>query len=257
VNATRRRRWRRVWIGLAIVLAASSAWITFANTVARAFEDDTPSRSIGTPANGRLEHGKRLPDAGPNFVAYSRTGTSLGRNTVHGQVREAVLDAYAQLARTHPHLHFVYGETGLPEGGPMPPHRTHQNGLSVDFLVPVRDAAGAVAVLPTTAAHKFGYAHEFDDAGRAGELRIDSEAIAAHLLALDAAARRHGLRIERVIFEPSLHAALFAAPGGKELRRRVPFMAHGAWIRHDEHYHVDFAPVPARGQEQDPEKQRS
>jgi penicillin-insensitive murein endopeptidase len=236
---------RRRLVRFAIAIAAFvAAWIAFANQVALSLEDATPSRSIGTPANGRLEHGKRLPDSGPNFVAYSRTGTSLGRNTVHGQVRDAVLDAYAELARTHPDLRFVYGETGLPSGGPMPPHRTHQNGLSVDFFVPVRDARGAVAVLPTGPDWKFGYDHEFDAAGREGDLRIDDAAIAAHLLALDAAARRHGMRIDRVIFEPELQPALFAAPGGREVKSRVPFMPGRAWVRHDEHYHVDFAIVP-------------
>jgi penicillin-insensitive murein endopeptidase len=236
------RRWL-VRIAIAAV-ALVAAWIAFANQLARSLEDATPSRSFGTPANGRLEHGKRLPDAGPNFVAYARAGTSLGRNTVHGRVRDAMLDAYAGLARTQPGLRFVYGETGLPEGGPMPPHRTHQNGLSVDFFVPVRDAGGAVATVPTGIEVKFGYDLEFDDTGRVGELRIDNAALAAHLLALDAAARRHGLRIDRVIYEPGLHAALFAAPGGREVEARVPFMNGRSWIRHDEHYHVDFRLAP-------------
>jgi penicillin-insensitive murein endopeptidase len=234
-------RWRR-WVlgGGAIVLVLLFVSVCFGNTLARRVESDAPSRSHGTPADGRLDNGKRLPDAGPNFVAYSLVGTALGRNAVHGQVRGAVIDAYATLAGSHPELRFVYGETGWPQGGPFPPHRTHQNGLSVDFMVPVRDGAGAVVLLPTGPAVKYGYAHEFDADGRAGELRIDAAAITAHLLALDAAARRHGLRIERVIYEPALQPALFAAPGGPELRKRVPFMAHSAWVRHDEHYHVDF-----------------
>ena len=234
----------RAAVILAVLLPA--AFVFGGNDLAIALEDQTPSVSHGTPANGRLEHGKRLPDAGANFVAYSRAGTALGRNTVHGRVRDAVLEAYAGLARTQPELRFMYGETGLPDGGPMPPHHTHQNGLSVDFMVPLRDATGAVALLPASATNKYGYAHEFDAQGRLGELAIDNAAIVAHLLALDAAARAHGLRIERVIYDPPLQAAVFAAPGGAALRKRVPFSPKPAWIRHDEHYHVDFALDAAR-----------
>jgi penicillin-insensitive murein endopeptidase len=244
VDASPRRR-RLVLLARAGVILAVllPAIVVFGNDVGVALEDDAPSASHGTPANGRLENGKRLPDRGTNFRAYSHLGTALGRNHVHGQVRDAVLDAYAALARTQPPLRFVYGETGLANGGPMPPHKTHQNGLSVDFMVPVRDRKGSVALLPTSATNKFGYAHEFDARGRLGELAIDNAAIVAHLLALDAAARTHGLRIQRVIFDPPLQAAVFAAPEGAALRKRVPFSPKPSWIRHDEHYHVDFALV--------------
>lgn len=33
----------------------------------------------------------------------------------------------------------------------------------------------------------------------------------------------------------------FAAPRGAYLRQHPRFMAGKAWVRHDEHYHVDFA----------------
>jgi penicillin-insensitive murein endopeptidase len=238
-------RLRRRLTVTAVVVALVAAWIAWGNTLARRFESRVPSRSFGSPANGYLLHGKRLPDGGPNFRAYSRLGTALGRNSVHGQVRAAVLAGYADVAVTHPDLRFVYGETGWPGGGRMRPHRTHRNGLSVDFLVPVRDAADAVTTLPSGPTWKFGYAHEFDAQGREGELHIDNAAIVAHLLALDRAARRHGLRIDRVIFDPALQPAVFAAPGGDLLRQRVRFLPTPAWVRHDEHYHVDFKLWPA------------
>lgn len=223
-----------------VVALAVAVWIRGGNTVARAFEDDAPSRSVGTPADGRLENGKRLPDRGRNFRAYSRLGTALGRNAVHGDVRDVVLAAYAELERTQPAVKFVYGEAGWPGGGPMPPHRTHRNGMSVDFMVPVREAGGFSVRLPTRPWQRFGYDHEFDTQGRAGDLRIDNDAIVAHLSALADAAPRHGLRIERVIYAPDLQPALFATRGGAALRARLPFLATPAWVRHDEHYHVDF-----------------
>ena len=70
------------------------------NDLARAFESRTPSESIGRPGAGRLRHGKRLPTSGPNFRAYSPLGAALGRTAVNDRVRDAVLEAYAGVARS-------------------------------------------------------------------------------------------------------------------------------------------------------------
>lgn len=199
----------------------------------------------GTPANGRLESGVRLPATGDNFAPYSELGVRLGRTYVHDKVARAVTAAYAELAASRPDTVYVYGETGFAQGGRFEPHRTHRNGLSVDFMVPVVDARGRSVPLPANAANRFGYDVEFDDEARAGGLRIDFDAVAAHLLALHAAAEEEGIRIGRVIFEPAYLPRLFAAARGDAVRRRIAFMQHPAWVRHDEHYHVDFE-LPCR-----------
>jgi penicillin-insensitive murein DD-endopeptidase len=230
---------RRSLVALGVV--AAIATIVFGgNSLAIALESSAPSVSVGRKAAGRLEHGKRLPTSGPNFRAYSRLGALLGRNSVHGDVRATIVDAYGELERTQPGVTFVYGETGWPSGGRIRPHRTHQNGLSADFMVPVRDAAGAPRTLGTTPWRRFGYATEFDADGRAGGLRIDLDAVAAHLLALEHAAAKHGLAIELVIFAPELRDRLARTKQGRDVVRRLPFMQGRAWVRHDEHYHVDF-----------------
>jgi penicillin-insensitive murein endopeptidase len=243
-RATRPRttRGRRLPIAAAVALFAWLAVLRWGNDLAIAFETDAPSVSHGTPADGRLEHGKRLPTRGDNFRAYSEFGALLGRVAVHSRVRDTVIAGYATVARTLPDRRFVYGETGWPSGGRFRPHRTHRNGMAVDFHVPVLAADGAPVELPTHPFNRWGYDVEFDRDGRAGDLRIDYPAMAAHLLALADAAAAHGLRIETVIFDPALHAALFRAPGGDALRRRVPFSPRPAWVRHDEHYHVVFVP---------------
>src|SRR5690554_1656972 len=153
-----------------------------------------------------------------------------------------MLDAYATLADERPATRFTFGETAwCAGGGPLRPHRTHQNGLAVDFMVPVLDADGHPAHFPAWPWTKFGYAVEFDARGQSDNFQIDFDAIAAHLLALDAATRTHGLKIERVILAPELRAMLFNAERGQEVRKRITFMKGKAWVRHDEHYHVDFA----------------
>jgi penicillin-insensitive murein endopeptidase len=230
---------RRAAVAAAIALLVIAYW--FGNAVGIALESDARSRSLGTPSHGRLENGRRLPTEGANFRAHSRLGAALGRNTVHQTVRDVVVEAYGELAISRPELAFVYGETGLPGGGPFRPHRTHQNGLSVDFMVPVRDGSGGSVPLPTAPWTKFGYGLEFDRQGLRGDLAIDFEALAAHLAALERAAAAHGTRVELLILAPEYLDLLWRTPTGRELRGRIPVLSRPAWVRHDEHYHVDFA----------------
>jgi penicillin-insensitive murein endopeptidase len=153
-----------------------------------------------------------------------------------------ILEAYAEVAKAHPELTFVYGETAWPTGGRLYPHRTHQNGLSVDFMMPVRDRTGAPVQMPTWPWQRYGYDLEFDTAGRRGELTIDFQAVAVHLTALEAAARRHGTRISLFILAPEYYERLWATDAGAPLRGRLPALPSRAWVRHDDHYHIDFAP---------------
>lgn len=194
----------------------------------------------GTPSHGRLQDGVQLPVSGKNFEAYSPMGAHLDRTWVHAEVAQAMLAAWQQLAAAAPGVVYVYGETGHAAGGPMPPHRTHEAGISADFMVPVRDAAGRSVRLPASALNKYGYAWEFDGAGKADGLTIDYDALGAHLLALDRAGEQLHAPIQRVIFDPRLMEHLFQTRHGAALRA-LPFMRQKPWIRHDEHYHVDFA----------------
>lgn len=182
-----RKRMRR-----ALLIAALTpllALAVFLSLVAwHGIDDGRPSTCTGTISGGALANGKRLPYAGDNYPAFSLALYALGRTFVHGAVRDAMAKAYAEIARTHPDLRFVYAESGWPWGGRFAPHKTHRNGAAVDSHVPVRDAAGAVALLPTTLANHFGYEIEFDATGRYAGYRLDFEAMATHLLALDAAA---------------------------------------------------------------------
>jgi penicillin-insensitive murein DD-endopeptidase len=202
-----------------------------------AFADD--SICYGTTANGRLEHGAQLPSSGPNYSTYSTLGSLAGRTYVHSTVLATITDAYKALEKSAPGTVFVYGETGWKNGGRLRPHKTHRNGLSVDFMVPVLKDGKSVA-LPTSPLNKFGYDLEFDDAGRMGEYSIDFAAIGKHLVELDKAARARGVKIGRVIFEVPLQKHLFATPEGADLRQLMAFSTKQAWVKHDEHYHVDF-----------------
>lgn len=198
------------------------------------------STCFGTPAQGWLQGGVAIPESGPNFFPYSSLGVFLGRTHVHSRVAAVVGAAYRTLASSAPDKIYVYGESGWPEGGRIKPHRTHQNGLAVDFMVPLIDGNGKSMRLPTGITNGFGYSIEFDAKGRYEDLTIDFEAIAEHLHALHQAGRADGLRIKRVIFESTYIPKLYATHRGAFIRASIPFMQTRPWIRHDEHYHVDF-----------------
>ena len=72
------------------------------------------------------------------------------------------------------------------------------------------------------------------------DLRIDYEAMAAHIAALLHAARARGVGIWRVIFDPKLQPFLHQTAAWSELDGTVRFSTRRSWVRHDEHYHVDF-----------------
>ncbi len=203
---------------------------------------------FGTVSNGRLENGVKLPTKGKNFTAYSSLGVTLGRTYVHSKVAEIVLAAYSALENSATGKVFVYGETGWASGGRIRPHRTHKNGLSVDFFVPVVDATGHSVPLPTGVGNKFGYGIDFDENAKFEGYTIDFEAIAEHLYQLDIAAKARGAGIALVIFDPPYLPRLFATKRGEYLKSNINFMKGKAWIRHDQHYHVDYT-VPCKPNE--------
>ena len=195
---------------------------------------------FGTTSDGRLENGVQLPAKGPNFVAYSMIARLAGRTYVHSEVKKIVLDAYARLEEDHPNKVYKYAETGFKQGGQFKPHKTHRNGLSIDFMTPMMDADGRSVHLPTHALNKLGYNIELDGVGRYKNLTIDYVALAAHITALHKAAKERGHDLWRVIFDPKLQAPLFDTPYGDYLKANVTFSKKRSWVRHDEHYHVDF-----------------
>jgi len=203
------------------------------------------STCFGTTGNGRLENGVRLPASGKNFSSYSLLGITLGRTYVHSKVAATVADAFEALEQTRPDTVFVYGETGFRSGGSFRPHKTHQNGLSVDFMIPVRNKKDKSIPLPTHAFNKWGYDLEFDATGRLDNMTIDFEAMADHLAALHKAAKGNGIGIWRVIFDPQLQPFLWNTKNGAYLKANLQFSTKRSWVRHDDHYHVDFE-LPCR-----------
>ena len=231
---------QRIRLDLVMIrIIAFAAAIIFISSPVHAA--DVQSTCYGTTSNGRLENGVVLPSKGSNFESYTSLGSVLGRTYVHNQIRDVIVSSFKALETSRPGTVYVYGETGKKNGGPFSPHKTHQNGLSVDFMVPVIDSNNRSIPLPTSAFNKYGYGIEFDVEGQYGSYRIDFEAMAAHLLALKQEADRSGIGIRWVIFDPKLQPYLFDTKYGQLLKQNnIVFSKKPSWVRHDEHYHVDF-----------------
>ncbi|RDE22496.1 replication initiation protein [Motiliproteus coralliicola] len=198
------------------------------------------STCFGTTSNGRLEHGVELPAEGKNYVGYSSVARLMGRTYVHSEVREIILSAYKALETEQPDKVYKYAETGFKTGGRFKPHKTHQNGLSVDFMTPVMASNGKSVHLPTHPLNKLGYNIEFDQSGQYEYLSIDYVALAAHIVALHKSAKGRGYDLWRVIFDPKLQPNLLETKYGSYLKQNIQFSRKRSWVRHDEHYHVDF-----------------
>ncbi len=56
---------------------------------------------------------------------------------------------------------------------------------------------------------------------------------------LNAAAKKHGVGIARVILAPDLQPHLRPTKSWKAIST-LPFSKRKSWVRHDDHYHVDF-----------------
>ena len=107
-------------------------------------------------------------------------------------------------------------------------------------MVPVINNEGQSIYLPTSPLNKWGYSIEFDEKGELEDYKIDYDAIAAHLWALTRQAQKSGITIWRIFFDPKLQKILFSTKLGKGLDKILKFSPKPSWVRHDDHYHVDF-----------------
>lgn len=211
-------------------------------------ENDTvtaPSLSKGTVSNGKLENGRIVPFSGPNFHYFDTTSYLANRGFTNEKVLNTILQAYEALETSLPNRHFCLMECSHQHGGKLYPHRTHQNGLSVDFMMPKRKDDQPYYELDGLGAQH--YMLKFDENGRYSEdpsVQLDFDAIALHILELQSAATQNGLSIEKVIINTSLKDELFATEHGKQLKTSGIYVVRNLTplinALHDDHFHIDF-----------------
>jgi murein endopeptidase len=103
------------------------------------------SLALGTPGDGRLVRGVRLPAEGAHFFTWDpvlrRSPNRSWRRWGTDRLVRVVLRVTREFALAHPHAARIgVGDLSLPHGGYFgPKHATHQNGLNVDVYYPRLD----------------------------------------------------------------------------------------------------------------------
>jgi len=207
--------------------------------------NEQASKSIGTVSKGTLENGKLMPFEGKNFQYFDTLSYLDGRAFTHGNVKKTMIDTYQELAKEYQDRLFFVMECSHKHGGQLFPHRTHQNGLSVDFMMPlVKDGKDYYELDTIGQQH---YWLEFDNEGKYSKdtsIAIDFNLVARHILLLDKRARNHELKITKVIINTDLKDELFATTYGQQLKNSGIYIVKNLSPLinklHDDHYHIDF-----------------
>jgi len=206
---------------------------------------DSQSKSIGTVSNGKLENGKIMPFYGENYTYFDRDSYLASRAFTSDIVKTIILDSYKSLNTKYPHRKFFLMELSNKEGGKIYPHRTHQNGLSVDFMMPKLKNGE-----PNYSLDTIGKRHYFLEFNNQGEyvkdtsIKVDFDLIARHILLLNEAASKHDYSIEKVIIKIEYKDELYNTPNGKLLQESDIYVVKNLSPLinsiHDDHYHIDF-----------------
>ncbi len=207
--------------------------------------NEQASKSTGTVSKGTLENGKLMPFEGENFQYFDTLSYLGGRAFTHDKVKKTILDTYQVLAKQCQGRQFFVMECSHKHGGRLFPHRTHQNGLSVDFMMPLVKGGEDYYGLDTIGQQHYWL--EFDNEGKYSKdksIAIDFNLVARHILLLDKQARNHGLKITKVIIKISLKDELFATTYGRQLKDSGIYIVKSLTPLinnlHDDHYHIDF-----------------
>lgn len=205
---------------------------------------DKESAVYGSVSNGSIENAHLIPFNGNNYSYFDRGSYLAGRAYSHSKVIDAIVDTYKNLEGNNRKYYIM--EMSLKEGGKMFPHRTHQNGMSADFMMPKTQYSTECYKLDTLGI--MHYLLSFDNQGKYQDdksIEIDFDAVTEHLLVLNKKASENGLRIVKVIFNTDLQDELFDSKNGEKLRSSGIYFTKVLEKKindlHDDHYHVDFA----------------
>ena len=205
------------------------------------------SISKGTVKNGELINGRRFPKKGSNYKYFSKITYFLkNRAWVNAKVLDIAIEAYKKCEITMPKRKFLLMECSHKKGGRMWPHRTHQNGTSIDFASPLKKNEKPYHGDQWKGV--FHYAMQFDAFGRwkrNKNISIDFEAIGKHILALEKEANKRNMFIKKVLLKINLKDEFFKTKSGKKVKSKGIYFAKYLPKLiddvHDDHYHIDFA----------------
>lgn len=207
------------------------------------------SISTGTTAKGTLVNGKLVPFDGSNFEYFDTSSYLGGRAFLNDRVLKTYVEVYDTLAARHPGRRFRLMECSLRNGGPIPGHRTHQNGLSTDVMVPVTKNGEPYYALDSIGGWHYGL--EFNNKGQLiadTTVAIDFDLLAEHVYLLNKIGKKHKVKVAKTILKLELKDELYATVYGKKIKNAGIYFAMNlpGFINqnHDDHYHIDFEVLP-------------
>lgn len=210
------------------------------------YKNSGTSLSFGKVNAGKIENAWLLPYNKDNYKSFSFISYYLlGRAYVNSNVYKTVDESFKIMTRSKPEIKFRYMECSKKRGGRMRPHRTHQNGLSIDFMTPLIKHEKPKKFYDRIGI--FRYLMNFDESGKANinsNVSIDFETIALHILTLEKVGRKNGIRIKKVIINTNLKDDLFSTKYGDQLKQSGIYFVRNLTPQlnklHDDHYHIDF-----------------
>jgi penicillin-insensitive murein endopeptidase len=207
--------------------------------------NDLKSEMLGSVQGGSLKNGKLIPFYGKNYRYFDINSYFGSRAFTSDVVKEIILASYSDLHHEIPNRFFYLMELSNEHGGKIYPHRTHQNGLSADFMMPKSRYKSAFYGLDTLGANH--YSLDFDNKGRLKKdtsIQVDFNLTAQHILILEKNANKNGYSIGKVIIKIEYKDELFASEFGKLLKNSGIYVVKQLTPIvnqiHDDHYHVDF-----------------
>lgn len=205
------------------------------------------STSIGGPANGSVTGAIPLPERAPGLVSNpNRPNPTAYYGTV--ELVRALVRAAAVVDRELPGSAVVINDIGLPEGGPIPHHGSHQAGRDVDVLFYYLDARGepwpakGVPIDPRGRGWDFADLSVPDDDVR---VRLDAPRTWRFVQALlEDDLSGQGAQVQRIFLAEHVRALLLAeaesvgAP--RAVRDRFGALTCQPGYPHDDHLHIRF-----------------
>lgn len=188
------------------------------------------SKTVGRAYEGKLVDGEQLPP-GPGYNR-ARPSEAWGTN----ETITHLLDAIATVRREHPHVHDVMvGDISDRDGGPLPPHTSHQSGRDVDLGFYVEDPPGGGA-FPNPVTR-----HELDEQANWTLIEAlvgddESEAVVEYIfLHYELQKELYEWAEDNGVSERQLDR-IFQYPAGKHAGQGMIRHEPG----HDDHYHIRF-----------------
>ncbi len=206
------------------------------------------SKSIGTVSNGKLENGCYLPFEGENYKYFAENSYLMGRCFINCAINSFLISTFKDLESSIPNRTFYLMEASNEKGGKISPHRTHQNGTSIDLMVPLMKENTPYTKLDTIGIEH--YLLNFNEKGEYIEdtaIKIDFETLALEILTIEKNASLHNWKISKIILKTEYQKFIFSTKYSDQLKSSNIYFTQKLEPAinqlHDDHIHIDFEEV--------------